>query len=233
MLTQAETVRIGLETEILRGQLAPGAFLDEAGIAERFEVSRTPVREALVHLAQAGLVKKEPRRCAVVARIDLGECRAMFEAIGELEGLSARLAAERMTRQEKRELSELHERAFDILENGSEDDYAEIGRAFHYAVLTGAKNSSLLQITDTLATRLIPYRRFQIRAPGQLKKNQEDHELIVKAIHSSDRELAFSLMRAHSADQDATLVRMIEGAGVFENRGGQLREISALLASLS
>ena len=141
-----------------------------------------------------------------------------------------------MTKQEKRELSELHERAFDILENGTEDDYAEIGRAFHFAVLTGAKNSSLLQITDTLATRLIPYRRFQIRAPGQLKKNQDDHELIVKAIQSSDRELAFSLMRAHSADQDATLVRMIENAGVFENRGGQLREapkIAAMLTSLS
>ena len=229
-------MRVGLETEILRGLLAPGTFLDEAGIAERFEVSRTPVREALAHLAQAGLVKKEPRHSAVVARVDLAECRAMFEAIGELEGLSARLAAERMTKQEKRELSELHERAFDLLENGIEDDYAEIGRAFHFAVLTGAKNSSLLQITDTLATRLIPYRRFQIRAPGQLKKNQDDHELIVKAIQSSDRELAFSLMRAHSADQDATLIRMIEGTGVFENRGGQLREspkIAAMLASLS
>jgi len=229
-------VRIGLETEILRGQLAPGTFLDEESIAERFGVSRTPVREALAQLAQADLVKKEPRHSAVVARIDPAECRAMFEAIGELEGLSARLAAERMTKQEKRELSELHERAFDILENGTEDDYAEIGRAFHFAVLTGAKNSSLLQITDTLATRLIPYRRFQIRAPGQLKKNQDDHELIVKAIQSSDRELAFSLMRAHSADQDATLVGMIEDAGVFENRGGQLREapkIASMLVSLS
>lgn len=216
MLTQAEMVRIGLETEILKGQLSPGTYLDEGGIAERFGVSRTPVREALAHLAQAGLVRKEPRRSAVVARVQLSECRAMFEAIGELEGLSARFAAERMTPQEKASLADLHERAWEILQGGDEDDYAEIGRAFHFAILEGAKNSTLQQMTDALATRLIPYRRFQIRAPGKLQKNQDDHDMILKAILASDRELSFSLMRAHTADQDATLIRMIEGAGVFE-----------------
>jgi len=58
-------------------------------------------------------------------------------------------------------------------------------------------------------TRLIPYRRFQVDAPGRREKNQRDHDAILDAILASDRELAFALMRAHSADQDAALFRMI------------------------
>lgn len=228
MLTQAETVRISLETDILNGSLSPGTLLGEAGIAERFGVSRTPVREALAHLVQAGLVKKEARRCATVARVDLASCRPMFEAIGELEGLSARLAAERMSAQEKRNLADLHERADSLLASGNADDYAEIGREFHFTILQGAKNPTLTQITNTLATRLIPFRRYQIRAPGQLKKNQADHDLILKAILNSDRELSFSLMRAHSADQDATLIRMIEGAGALEGMHGSTLKMASI-----
>jgi len=95
-VTRAEELRLQLADEIVRGALAPGAPLDETDIARRFNVSRTPVREALRQLAASGLVEARAHRGAVVARPSLERLNGMFEAMAELEALCAGLAAERM-----------------------------------------------------------------------------------------------------------------------------------------
>src|SRR4030095_9786100 len=95
-ITRAEELRLQLADEIVRGALAPGAPLDETDIARRFNVSRTPVREALRQLAASGLVEARAHRGAVVARPSLDRLNGMFEAMAELEALCAGLAAERM-----------------------------------------------------------------------------------------------------------------------------------------
>ena len=67
-MTLAERLRLQISDEIVRGELAPGIALDETELAQRFEVSRTPVREAIRLLAASGLVEARPHRSAVVAR---------------------------------------------------------------------------------------------------------------------------------------------------------------------
>src|SRR5438309_1999067 len=96
-ITRAEELRLQLADEIVRGALAPGAPLDETEIAKRFNVSRTPVREALRQLAASGLVEARAHRGAVVARPSLERLTGMFEAMAELEALCAGLAAQRMS----------------------------------------------------------------------------------------------------------------------------------------
>ena len=96
-ITRAEELRLQLADEIVRGALPPGAPLDETDIARRFNVSRTPVREALRQLAACGLVEARAHRGAVVARPTLERLTGMFEAMAELEAICAGLAAERMT----------------------------------------------------------------------------------------------------------------------------------------
>ena len=93
-----------LEQDIVTGKLKPGQKLDEAMLAKRFNVSRTPVREALGKLAASGLVDIRPRRSAVVATISLRELMNMFEMMANLEGICARYAARRITPEEKLEL---------------------------------------------------------------------------------------------------------------------------------
>jgi DNA-binding GntR family transcriptional regulator len=93
-ITRAEELRLQLADEIVRGALAPGAPLDETEIAKRFNVSRTPVREALRQLATSGLVEARAHRGAVVARPSLERLSGMFEAMAELEALCAGLAAQ-------------------------------------------------------------------------------------------------------------------------------------------
>ncbi|MEW6452429.1 MAG: GntR family transcriptional regulator, partial [Pseudomonadota bacterium] len=102
--TLAEDLRLQIADEIVRGQLGPGAALDEMELARRFRVSRTPVREAIRQLAASGLIEVRAHRGAVVAKPDAERLVGMFEAMAELEGLCAGLAAERMTGAERRVL---------------------------------------------------------------------------------------------------------------------------------
>ena len=107
--TLAEELRLQLADEIVRGELAPGAALDETGLARRFQVSRTPVREAIRLLAASGLVEARAHRAALVARPNAQHLAGMFEAMAELEALCAGFAAERMGAPERRTLEDIHE----------------------------------------------------------------------------------------------------------------------------
>ena len=83
--TLAETLRLQLADEIVRGALQPGTALDETELARRFAVSRTPVREAIRLLAASGLVETPAHRAAVVARPTAERLAGMFEVMAELE----------------------------------------------------------------------------------------------------------------------------------------------------
>ena len=87
---RAEVLRQRLEREIFSGALLPGERLDESGLARRFGVSRTPVREALLQLASAGLIEMRPRQGAVVAAITVQQLLQMFEVMADMEALCAR-----------------------------------------------------------------------------------------------------------------------------------------------
>lgn len=100
--TRAEELRLQLADDIVRGTLAPCAALDEIELARRFNVSRTPVREAIRMLAASGLVEVRAHRGAVVARPTHRDLIGMFEVMAELESLCAGYAAERMTIAERR-----------------------------------------------------------------------------------------------------------------------------------
>src|SRR5258707_1504386 len=108
-ITRAEELRLQLADEIVRGALPPGAALDETDIARRFNVSRTPVREALRQLAASGLVDARAHRGAVVARPSIERLTGMFEAMGELEAMCSGLSAERITPAKRHRLEAVHE----------------------------------------------------------------------------------------------------------------------------
>ena len=93
---RANEIRNALQEEIETGKLPPGSPLDERALAARFQVSRTPVREALQQLAARDLVRIAPRQGMSVARLSISQVRAIMETIGELEGVCARLAARRL-----------------------------------------------------------------------------------------------------------------------------------------
>jgi len=195
--TLAETLRLQLADEIVRGALKPGMTLDETELARRFGVSRTPVREAIRLLAASGLVETYAHRAAVVARPTTEQLTGMFEVMAELEALCASLAAARMTSTERRELEAAHDQLRALIHSGDPQRYHEINEAFHGVIYAGPHNAHLAELTLATRVRVSPYRRAQFRNLGRLAKSHIEHERVVMAILRGDRDGAAATMRAH------------------------------------
>jgi len=195
--TLAETLRLQLADEIVRGALAPGIALDETELAKRFAVSRTPVREAIRLLAASGLVETWAHRAAVVARPSPARLAGMFEVMAELEALCAGLAAGRMTSTERRELEAAHDQLRALIHSGDPQRYHEINEAFHGVIYAGAHNEHLAELTLATRVRVSPYRRAQFRNLGRLAKSHVEHDRVVMAVLRGDRDGAAATMRAH------------------------------------
>ena len=196
-ITRAEELRLQLADEIVRGTLPPGSALDETDIARRFNVSRTPVREALRQLVASGLVDARAHRGAVVAQPSIERLSGMFEAMAELEALCAGLAAERMPAVERRSLEAVHEELRVLSYAGNPDRFHEVNERFHNAIYAGSQNGYIAEMTLATRARVQPFRRAQFRNLGRLAKSHAEHDRVVMAIMRGDRTGAAAAMRAH------------------------------------
>ena len=195
--TRAEELRLQLADEIVRGALVPGTALDEITLADRFHVSRTPVREAIRLLAASGLVEVRAHRAAVVARPSANQLADMFESMAELEALCAGFAAEQMARAERRTLEDIHEELRVMIQSGDPQRYHEVNEAFHNSIYAGGHNTYLAEITLSTRARVQPFRRAQFRNLGRLAKSHIEHDRVVQAILRGEQSIAGSAMYAH------------------------------------
>jgi len=194
---RAAEIRATLQEEVESGKLAPGDILDERALAERFHVSRTPVREALQQLAALDLVRIAPRQGVSVARLSIGKLRAVMEAIGELEAACAKLAARRVDDASRRRLDEALARCQDAAINGGAAEYALANSLFHEAVYAGSRNEYLAD-QIRVARRLVQrYRPRDFQNAAQINKSLQDHLKIARAIQSGDETLATQVMALH------------------------------------
>ncbi len=184
-----------IEHDIATGVLAPGARLEEVGLAARYQVSRTPVREALHQLAASGLVEIRARRGAVVATAGPQRLYEMFEVMAELEAMGARLAARRVTAEMRHTLVEAHTACARAV--GSPDAYYEANEAFHQAIYRASGNAFLEEQCLALQKRLRPYRRLQLRVGNRVTRSFAEHESIVAAIGAGESAAAAEAMKAH------------------------------------
>jgi DNA-binding GntR family transcriptional regulator len=196
-ITRAEELRLQLADEIVRGVLKPGTALEEADIARRFNVSRTPVREALRQLVACGLVEARAHRGAVVAQPSIERLSAMFEAMAELESLCAGLAAERMTPVERHRLEAVHEELRGLSHAGNPERFHEVNERFHNAIYVGSHNGYIAEIALATRVRVQPFRRAQFRNLGRLAKSHAEHDKVLVAILRGNRAGAAGAMRAH------------------------------------
>ncbi|MBN8938132.1 MAG: GntR family transcriptional regulator [Rhizobiales bacterium] len=195
-LSSDSLIRI-LEDDILSSTLKPGDRLDEQSLARRFEVSRTPVREALRHLASSGLVEIRKNQGATVRRLTTSELIEMFQVVAELEGLSARLCARRMSPDEVAELRHWHDQCAAFAQKVDRDGFFAANNTFHEVISKGAHNEFLNSETRKLRNRVNVYRRHITFQPRRMQKSITEHQKIVEAIEAGDEEGAHRLMREH------------------------------------
>jgi DNA-binding GntR family transcriptional regulator len=194
--TLSDKVFQALAEAIVSGRLKPGQRLDEPSVCREFGVSRTPVREALRRLSGTELVEMTPRKGVTVARIDVEQLTDMFEALGEFEGLCARLCAVRMTALEKKRLEMLNATRKERMAKGNRDDFALINIEFHEAIYQGSHSPSIASVARSFRQRVDPFRVLHF-LPGQTEHSFSEHDEIVQAILDCDAERAWRAMREH------------------------------------
>jgi DNA-binding GntR family transcriptional regulator len=212
MNTSSHKIRHAIEHDIALGLAAPGQRLDEATLAERFGVSRTPVREALQQLALSGMIELRPRRGAIVRDVTPERLFQMFEAMAEMEAVAATLAARRLTRADHGRIAAASAACAAVRHDP--DGYYAANETFHQAIYAASGNAVLEEQCRGLQKRLSPYRRLQLRAPGRVERSHGEHEAVLAALARADGPAAAAL-KAHVmvqgerfADLVASLARL-------------------------
>jgi DNA-binding GntR family transcriptional regulator len=205
-----------LADEIISGLLAPGQSLEEIALSERFQVSRTPIRQALRELSARGLIELRPRKGGVVVSISIDELADMLEAMCELEALCCRICAERMSAVQKKQLELIHLQAQECLERGDEDAYLELNKKFHHLISAGAHNKSLTDTMEHLRKRLAQFRAAQSGVEKRLSISHEEHEAIISAILASDAEKSYIAMRNHATRLSIHVLELIKERQILQ-----------------
>ena len=218
---RSSQLREAIEEMIAVGELAPGAHLDETVLATKFDVSRTPIREALIQLSSMGLIVIRPRRGAVVAEIGPQELVEMFEVMSEFEAMCGRLAARRMSPAEHKQLLAAHLACKDAFDARDPDAYFYMNEAFHAAIYDGSHNAFLTEQARTLQRRLRPYRRLQLRVRDRLSVSYQEHDAVVRAIIDGDGDRTAELLRHHVMIQGQRFVDLISSLPKSQREGGR------------
>ncbi len=194
-----------LRADILTGALPPGERLVELALAERYGVGRAAVRAALVELDGEGLVQREANRGATVRRVSLTEAIEITEARGVLEGLIARLAAERATDDERAELTAIVAGMEQAVDRAAVADYSELNRRFHQRLREISRHQVSQELVDNLRNRAVHHQYRLSMVPGRPQESLEQHRAVATAVAAGDGAAAEAAMREHLASVVAVL----------------------------
>ena len=198
---RADMIAEEIEELIFGGTYGDGARLDEAALAERFGVSRTPIREALQKLSLSGLVTQIPRRGVFVRQPGPVELIEMFEVMTELEAAAARLAALRISDAALADLRAANAKCQEAVAAHDPAAYYLENERFHQIIYEQSGNEFLRAEALRLHRRLRPFRRQQLRLRGRLAQSMAEHVDIVAALTRGDAPGAADALRGHVAVQ--------------------------------
>ncbi|HHC7319107.1 GntR family transcriptional regulator [Vibrio cholerae] len=198
--TKSENLTEYLIEAIVEGQLAPGSKISEPELAKQFQVSRGPLREALMRVEGLGLIERIPHIGARVIQLSPPKLVELYAVREALEGMAARLAARNITEIELAGLESLlstHSTHIDQVE-GASYFHQQGDFDFHYRIIQASRNQQLIGLLcDELYHLLRMYRYQSPRSHSRPVEALEEHKFILRAIRQRDEELAEMLMRRH------------------------------------
>ncbi|MBD8480014.1 GntR family transcriptional regulator [Pseudomonas coleopterorum] len=208
--TLSENVFRRIQAAIINGEIAPGSKISEPELARTYGISRGPLREAIHRLEGQRLLVRIPHVGARVVSLNHAELIELYEIRESLEGMACRLAAERMSQAQIDELREVlatHER--DAAFQAGVGYYQQEGDFdFHYRIIQGSGNSTLVQMLCDDLYQLVRMYRIQFSAtPNRPHQAFAEHHRILDAITERDGELAELLMRRHIAASKCNVER--------------------------
>ncbi|MDE0656163.1 MAG: GntR family transcriptional regulator [Acidimicrobiaceae bacterium] len=199
---------------ILAGALKPGTKIDQDAIGEALDVSRSPVREALVILGREGLVEVTPRRGASVAHLTPDDIIDHYELFGVVAGRAAAMAAESLKDDEIAELTAIHER----FEHDSGEDLSALNNAFHRVINSAAPRRTRWLLSHLV--RSVPSRYYEF-IEGWDSQAVQHHAAILEAISARDADGARRAMEEHLHQSGIAAAELLQRHGYWDEEAEQ------------
>ena len=211
--TKSESLTEYLIEAIVNGEIASGSKISEPELAKRFQVSRGPLREAIMRLEGLGLIERIPHVGARVITLSTSKLIELYAVREALEGMAARLAARFITDSALQELEQVlstHSNHINEVE-GASYFHQHGDFDFHYKIIQASGNSKLISLLcDELYHLLRMYRYQSPRSQSRPIEALEEHKFILQAIQNRDEELAEMLMRRHISGSRRLIEQQLE-----------------------
>ena len=193
-----DLVYLELKHKILTGEIVSQTRLMEIDLSEKMNVSRTPIREAIKRLADDGLVKVEPRRGAYVANISIKDMLDVFEVREDMEGFVAKLAARRITDEEREQLRAIAEEYETAIEKADDkENIIALDEKFHNFVVKCSGNETLSELVKYVQELSLRFRYLYYDDFSLYESTAEQHNRIMEAINAGREEEARFEADAH------------------------------------
>ncbi len=203
-LSKTDMVTAAIRELIMNGELRPGDALRQRNLADRFNVSPTPVREALRRLETEGFVSENTHRGSSVVEVDFGATQENYRIRAALESLAVELAAERMTEERLEEIEAIHREL--ASHRGEDKEVHELNRLLHFRIYEAADSPLLLSLLRRL-WQAFPHGPQVVRPfPESIRQHGE----IIEALRDRDPQGAAARTRAHIMDAAARLATQPE-----------------------
>ncbi len=202
-----------IENDIINGKYKPGESLTEMRLSEEMKVSRTPIREALRQLELEGMVQSIPNKGVVVVGIAWRDIEDMYKIKVRIEGLAARLAAEKITPQELKDLEDTLDLIGHYTGKNDIHNLLLLDGKFHDIIFQASKNRPLMYMLRTFHNYLKRARNESLTIPGRSQKMYEEHKSIFEAIKNKDANMAERAYIKHIRGTMNNLKKTMVGQG--------------------
>lgn len=210
----ADSVYARLRDSISDGTLHPGFRLREVEIAQHFDVSTTPVREALRRLEYDGLVKSNPRKGSSVAPVDWTEIHSMLIVRELLEVYAVKRVAQTHTTHDFTEVRQILSAQALAAQTDDQQEFSRLDREFHMAIIRMTRNDPLVRFTEQVHMQL---QHARSRATGPRKRGMSlpliEHQNVFDAIENGDVALAEEATHTHVRSSMDAIAALIEDVG--------------------
>jgi len=210
--TLREKILESIREAILKGQLKPGEKVAEPELAERFGISRTPIREAFRQLESEGYLTVIPRKGAVVAQLSEQDIEEFYAIKSVLEGFAARMAALKMSDKEIERLEAINARLEELARLGDVKTFFRVHNEFHELFIRAAGNEKLSDLIDQLVMKFNRSRMASLALPGRMEISVNEHRKIIQAFKDRDSETADNLVKKTAAYGAQVLIQSIAQA---------------------
>ena len=197
-LTLREKILENIRDAIVAGTLKAGSRVSEPELAERYGISRTPIREAFRQLESEGYLTVIPRRGAVVSEFSPRDVEEFYAIKSIMEGYAARRACDNLSEKDLDRLQAINDKLAELAKTGDIKNFFKVHNGFHELFIKASDNEKLRELIAGLVNKFQRLRFTSLSLPGRMAISVQEHEKIIDAFRKKDADLAETLVRKNA-----------------------------------